>query len=145
MFTTNDEPKNKSMMGILPQTSAMPFQKIVLENVSNNNGNGFKVFVDNHIRSTTQFQSTEELLNSRVPLRFVWICLGISAILGILTFNPIVLLLALLLGYGVACAVGEVKRIKYPARYEGRFEGNVVLEYYLKIYQVEGESKDVLS
>lgn len=102
VFPSKYEPKNTTA-GPLPQTSAAPVQTIDWENAPTDNRNDFKAFVDNHVRSTTQCQSAEELLNSRVPLRFVWICLGIPSILGILTFNPIVLLLALLLGYGAGC------------------------------------------
>lgn len=120
--------KENSTTKPLPQTYAVPVQTVEREHVLTDNGIDFKTFVDNHVRSTTKFQSARELLNSRVPLGFIWICLGIFAILGILTFNPIVLLLALLLGYGVACAVGAIKRIRYPARYDGKFKGNIDLE-----------------
>ena len=44
----------------------------------------FEAFVDNHIRKTTQFQTTEELLNSQVPLPFVKKILKTSAVLGIM-------------------------------------------------------------
>lgn len=128
VFPTNNEPKNTNSGVPLPQTSDTPAQMIDQENVPNNNGNDFKVFVDNLIRTTTKFHSAEELLNSRVPINFVWKCLGCSAILGILTFNPILLLFAILLGYGVACAMGAVKRIRYPAKYDGKFYGNVDLQ-----------------
>lgn len=128
VIPTNDEPKCTSTAEPLPQPSAAAVQTIDRDIVSNNSRDDFKAFVDNHVRTTTKYQSAEELLNSRVPLRFVWICLGVAAMLGILTFNPIVLLLALLLGYGVACAVGAAKRIRYPAKYDGKFEGSVDLE-----------------
>lgn len=128
VFPINNKPKNTIAEGPLPQTSAASVQTINRDNMPSANGNDFKAFVDSHIQSTTNFQSAEELLNSRVPIKFVWKCLGVSAIFGILTFNPILLLFAILLGYGVACVIGAVKRIRYPAKYDGKFEGNVDLE-----------------
>lgn len=43
--------------------------------------NDFKNFVDNRVRQTTNFQSAEELLNSRVPQNFLWLCFGIPAVI----------------------------------------------------------------
>lgn len=40
-------------------------------------GTDFKAFVDNHVQQTTKFQSAEELLDSRVSQKFIWICLSL--------------------------------------------------------------------
>ena len=47
------------------------------------NGNDFKAFEDSHVRATTQFQSAEELLGSKVPLNFIKPCFGIPVLLGL--------------------------------------------------------------
>ncbi len=90
-----------------------------------NGTSDFKEFVDNHIRTTTKFQSADELLNSNVPLPFVWGCLGVSFILGAITFNPVVLLFALLLGYVAARLVCGVKNGRCAFRYTGKHVGNI--------------------
>lgn len=47
---------------------------------------GFKEFVDNYVKKTTEFESAEALLNSKVPQKFLGICLGIPAVLLFLSF-----------------------------------------------------------
>lgn len=66
--------------------------------------------------------SAEELLSSKVSLRFLWICLGISAVLGIITLNPILLLFFLLLGYAAARVICGVKKGRCTFRYQGKME-----------------------
>lgn len=74
-------------------------------------GYGFKEFVDSHVRATTAYRSAEELLNSRVPQRFVWVCFGIPVALSVIgllrSFSPMDLIAApaftLLVGYLAAC------------------------------------------
>ena len=83
----------------------------------------FKEFVDNHVRTTTKFHSAEELLNSNVPITFVWGCLGVAFIVGIITFNPVILLFALLLGYVAARLVCGVKCGRCAFRYTGKYTG----------------------
>ena len=85
-------------------------------------GDGFKAFVDNHIQNVTDFQSAEELLSSKVSLRSLWICLGISAVLGIITLNPILLLFFLLLGYAAARGICGVKKGRCAFRYQGKMK-----------------------
>ena len=46
-----------------------------------NSKTNFKMFVNNHIQATTSYQSAEEVLNSHVQQRFVWMCFGIPTIL----------------------------------------------------------------
>lgn len=68
--------------------------------VQTNASDGFKEFVDNHVRTSTKFQSAEELLNSHVPQKFVWICFGIPAIIGLVAAGPVgALLFGLFFGY----------------------------------------------
>ena len=86
-------------------------------------GSDFKAFVDNHVRASTQFQSAEELLNSRVPLQFVWICLGISVVLGI--WIPLLLVLTVPLGYLAALFVSWIKKNNYASKFCGQIDGKV--------------------
>lgn len=111
----------------------------------------FEAFVDNHIRKTTQFQTTEELLNSQVPLPFVKKILKTSAVLGIMlgillcicgyalgntnltdATNLVVilgiLLFALLIGYAVAYFKSLIVGGQYASKYDGKFEGNIDIE-----------------
>lgn len=41
----------------------------------------FQAFIDSRVRATTQYQSAQELLNSKVSQKYVWICFGIPALL----------------------------------------------------------------
>ena len=109
--------------------------------VSNTVGDGsnFKAFVDNHVRAFTQFQSAEELLNNKVSLQFVWICLGISCVIGL--FMLPILPFALLLGYAAANIAGGLKRGRYAFKYNGKFTAAMdidgliqYLNQYLKSY-----------
>lgn len=78
----------------------MPEQIISNIPVQTNEADDFKEFVDNHVRTNTKFQSAEELLNSRVPQKFMWICFGIPAILGLIAGGPLLaVLFGLFFGY----------------------------------------------
>lgn len=46
----------------------------------------FKEFINTHVRKTTKYQSAEELLNSKVSQKYLWICFGIPAILVLFVF-----------------------------------------------------------
>lgn len=93
--------------------------------IPNHDSDGFKEFVDNHIRTKTNFQSAEELLNSKVSLRFLWICLGIAVLLGIITLNPVILLFFLLLGYAAARIICAVKKGRCAFQYQGKIEEEI--------------------
>lgn len=49
-----------------------------------NSESGFKMFINNHIQATTEYQSAEELFNSCVQQKFVWLCFGIPIIFSII-------------------------------------------------------------
>ncbi|MCR2049326.1 zinc ribbon domain-containing protein [Acetatifactor muris] len=73
-------------------------------------GTDFKAFVDNHVQQTTKFQSAEELLDSRVSQKFIWICFGIPAIVGFLAGGPLLaLLFGLFFGYPAALLTDFMK------------------------------------
>ena len=94
-------------------------------NTSNivNDESDFKAFVDNHVRASTQFQSAEDLLSSQVSLQFVWICLGISVVLGI--WMPPILLITIPLGYAAAKIAGGIKKGRYAFKFHGKIDGKV--------------------
>lgn len=74
-----------------------------------NEGN-FKEFVDKHIQTTTKFQSAEELLDSHVPQKFLWLCFGIPAVIGFIAGGPLAaLLFALFFGYSAALLTDFMK------------------------------------
>ncbi len=90
-----------------------------------NDENNFKNFVDNHIKTTTKFQSAKELLEKRVPLKFVWICFGIPIILGTLTFNLGILLLGIIVAYLAARIACGIIKGRYAFKISGKFNGNI--------------------
>lgn len=95
--------------------------------VTNSNLDEFKKFVDDHVRKDTKFQTAEELLNSRMPLKFVWICcVGIPLVLAII--NIALGLFALLIGYLAAYLIGAVKKHKYVSELSGKTEGNIDMD-----------------
>ena len=112
---------NTSAVSNLKQTPDSPIQTTLPEA----DNSGFKAFVDNHIQKVTDFQSAEELLGSKVSLRFLWICLGVAALLGLITLNPILLLFFLLLGYAAARVICGVKKGRCAFRYQGKMEGEI--------------------
>lgn len=60
-------------------------QPVPNPSVMTDDSNEFRMFIDNHVRATTKFQSAEELLRSKKPQRFKWVCYGVPAVLfGIL-------------------------------------------------------------
>lgn len=40
----------------------------------------FRQYINNHIQMTTKYQSAEELLNSKVSQKYVWVCFGVPAV-----------------------------------------------------------------
>lgn len=118
----------------------------------------FREFVNGYIRKNTAFQSAEELLSSQVSSRFVQICYGVPAVLMVFLMllggagvsgNIILKILsfifiAFILGYSAAHIVGEIKKIKYVAKFSGRVEtpidGDELIQFlneklaYLSLY-----------
>ena len=106
------------------------------ESDSYNDINDFKKFVDNCIQKTTEYQTAEELLKSRVSLRFVWICFAIPAIfilmvslfkgsISIMTTVLLMVFVSLLFGYLSAYIMALVKKIKLTSKYSAKFEGDI--------------------
>jgi hypothetical protein len=88
------------------------------------NGNGFREFVDNHVRSVTRYKTAEDLMKKSKPMLFVWICMGVAALLVLprykdfanASLNPIsdttaillCLLITAVMGYIVAYLAGRI-------------------------------------
>ena len=60
----------ESQIEMAQEISAVPVQA----DTAVNGENDFRRFLDSHVQATTAYLSAEELLNSHVPQRFVWVC-----------------------------------------------------------------------
>ena len=89
------------------------------------NASDFKSFVDNHVRTTTKFQSAEDLLKNSKPWTFLWICLGVSFVAGTLIAFPIGGFIFLLFGYAAAFIASGIIRLRYNGGPCGEFAGDV--------------------
>ncbi|MDR1803454.1 MAG: zinc ribbon domain-containing protein [Treponema sp.] len=92
----------------------------------------FREFVDNHIRTTTKFKSADDLLKNCKPLTFIWICLGVSFLVGSLMSFPIGGFLFLILGFVAAFIAGGVIRGRYRSKTAGEFDGKIDTDELLR-------------
>ncbi len=110
----------------LPQPSPVPVQTVTPASIPSDSGNDFKTFVDNHVRTTTKFQSAEDLLKNSKPLMFLWFCFGIPTVIGLIAGGPLVaLLLGLVFGHVARLVVGGIMRTKYTLQTIGNLDGNI--------------------
>lgn len=130
----------------------------------NDDQNGFINFIDSRIKANTQYNSAQELLNSKPAARFAWLSFGISAgimlilsVIGILNGGGIlgvVLLLALSIAPGYLAAylsggvVVKIKQLnKYTLKVKGKADTEEVILFlnkylsYLKPYFETWENK----
>ncbi len=130
---TDAESQSPDISEPMSQTSADSIQTNVSTSGADNTRADFRQFVDSHVQKTTSFQSAEELLKSHVPVAFAWLCLGIPSIaLGALAlrgrdflmFLPMALV-GLVFGYFPFIFVRWIKRMKYAARFCGKFDKNI--------------------
>ena len=94
--------------------------------------NEFREFVDNHIRTTTKFKSAEDLLKNSKPLTFIWICLGVSFLVGSLMSFPIGGLLFLILGFAAAFMAGGIIRGRLRFKTAGELDGKIDTDELLR-------------
>ena len=88
--------------------------------------NDFREFVDNHVRTTTKFQSAEDLLKNSKPLLFILPCICIFAILGLIAGGPLgMLIIGGFFGYTAVFIASGIIRMKYRAKYKGEFIGDI--------------------
>lgn len=117
------------------QNVAGPVQTIEQEHVDGSNRNDFKLFVDNHVRATTKFQSADDLLMNSKPLRFVWACIGIPSVIGLILGernmeDSMGWLLGLLVfggffGYVAVFIASGIIRARYRLRFSGESEHEI--------------------
>lgn len=88
----------------------------------------FKEFVDNHVRTTTKFSSAEDLLNNSKPLRFIWICFGVAALVGLIGGPIGVLVIGGFFGYVAAFIASGIIRMRYSSKFSGKFSGKINIE-----------------
>lgn len=93
----------------------------------------FKAFVDAYIRQTTKFQSAEELLDSRVPQKFMWLCFGIPAVIGLIAGGPFgALLFGLFFGYPAVFLTDFIKGIRATGpmkKIDGKIDPDELLQF----------------
>ncbi len=86
----------------------------------------FRQFVDNHVRSTTKFQSAEELLRRKDPLLQIWILFfSIFTILGCIVGGPLGIVLGIFFGHIAKWIAGGVIRYRCFSRTSGKVEGGI--------------------
>lgn len=108
--TAAAEPQKGSGEKPVQETPAASVQTVMPTEGITDYGTDFKTFVDSHVRQTTKFQSAEELLDSRVPQKFMWICFGIPAVIGFIAGGPLAaLLIGAFFGYPAALLTDFIK------------------------------------
>jgi hypothetical protein len=102
---------------------------MVQGSIPTTNTNDFRAFVDNHVRTTTKFKSAEDLMKNSKPLSFIWLCVGIPAIVGLLIGGPLgFLIFGGLFGYTAVFITSGIIRMRYRSRYRGEFIGDINIE-----------------
>jgi len=137
---TDGESQSPDISKTIPQPSedSIPTTKSTVG--SDNVRADFSTFIDSHVQKTTSFQSAEELLQSHVPVSFAWLCLGIPSIaMGALAIRGrdflMILpaaLLGLVFGYFPFIFVRWIERMKYAARFCGKFDKNINADELMK-------------
>lgn len=129
--TVTSSPTAAAATNPLLQAPGVLIQASVPINVSGHSGNSFKAFVDSHVRATTSFQSTEELLESK-PMGFVWIVFGVLSLIGLVLGSVNigglagaltgVLVFGGFFGYATVFIISGVIRGQYRAKYSGKVD-----------------------
>lgn len=138
--------QSKDMLSVANKSNNIDEIEIIRETVENtvdsfttmNDGKDFIQFVDNHVRTTTGFQSAEDLIMNSKPWKFVWICFGIFTLLGIIFGEKNVegLLISILIiggfcGYIAMYIVGSYIRKRYREKFCGKFEHEINIDDFL--------------
>lgn len=95
-------------------------------NSPKNNNESFKEYVDMHIRKSTQFSSAQDLISNSKPWKFVWIIVGICALVGLIMalINEVDILAAVLImgimGLGIALIVAAPLASSYEKKFSAR-------------------------
>lgn len=128
----NDGHKSTNTLEQIPVESGQEFQQ---DNEINNIAEDFKTYVDDHIRRTTKFQSVDDLLTNSRPLMFIWPCIGIMSMIGLILgirnqmgFEGVVtglLIFGVFFGYVTVYVVSRIIRRKYRRKFSGGFSSNI--------------------
>jgi hypothetical protein len=124
---------NMSAVNPTPTVSGNQSHTYTQENAINININDFKAFVDNHVRSTTKFQSADDLLKNSKPWSYLLICYGVPAILGFVAGTGteyeygglLSLLLVIFFGFTASNIAGGIMRFRYRFKNIGKFDGSI--------------------
>lgn len=135
-----DENTETAKEDFIPEDNPIPEE--------NQSGDDFREFVNGFIRKNTAFQSAEELLSSKVPCRFVWICYGVPAVYMLylvlslsndtgfarnIIMNMLGLIfIAFIFGYLAAHLVGGIKKNTYAAKFSGGIESNIEVDELIR-------------
>lgn len=138
--------QSKDMLSVANKSNNIDEIETIRETVENtvdsfttmNDGKDFIQFVDNHVRTTTGFQSAEDLIMNSKPWKFVWICFGIFTLLGIIFVEKSIegLLLGILIvgglfGYAAMYITGAYIRKQYRRKFCGKFEQEINTDDFL--------------
>ncbi|MCM1191284.1 MAG: zinc ribbon domain-containing protein [Butyrivibrio sp.] len=94
---------------------------------------GFKAFVDKHVRETTKFQSAEDILNHSKPWLFIWICVGVLAVFGLILAGPLGLLLfGGFFGYCAVFIAGGIIRNSCRRKFSGKTDVVIDTENFIQ-------------
>ncbi len=123
----------------MQKNGTVTVQKIETGHAANSNGSDFKMFVDNHVRETTKFQSADDLLTNSKPWRFVWICFGISSVIGfklgvgrdLMEWLLVILIFGGLFGYTALFITSGIIRMNYREKFSGRFDRQINPDEFL--------------
>lgn len=110
------------------QQNYMPSSQPIVEDSE------FRAFVDNRVRAVTPYQSAQELLNSKVSQKYVWLCFGIPALVfgllavcsspGIVEGLIVTVVGTFLFGYPAA-RIGD---LVHTSKYSPGFSGSGVID-----------------
>lgn len=94
----------------------------------------FRTFIDSRVRASTPYQSAQELLDSKVSQKYVWLCFGIPALLfgllawwsspGVMESLVVTVVGTFLIGYPAA-RIGD---LVHTSKYSPGFSGSAVID-----------------
>ena len=96
----------------------------------------FKLFVDDHVKKTTKYQTADELLTKSKPTKLLWICFGIIVLFFTIILFPIGILIGIIFGYALMFIAGAIIRNKCRNKFSGTITGDIDIEDFIKYLDV---------